>query len=640
MKAVVISNKSQFDKLRELGWEAQEYQVYCDNIRLHAWLRENGISFISLGEELLRDKWDAINAWGCQSMLEWGRRSRQKEYFRELDLPAVLNLFLSYILIPAVKNYHFAQIILEKPGLSGVLIFKTENRRKYPYFSGNVHLNHFLELLGRRRGVPVEEISVYEKENEGYVVPLERAGWSAQVKAWLKGWVNGVYGGFVQPNGRIRVFVKGSIKHLGSCVQALKRRKADVAIYDFEFHREQWAFARAENIPYYIPSCFRAKKGADRKGFADGLVTALRVSLEEAIRERLFVYEGENLGDFVREHVFYGVEDYLWGLMPEAEIFENILASCDVKAWLVDEDYALRGAFLAAFMKARRVAFYCVSHANMAVSFSVPPESRCFSNSTTLVQSMFEKEMYASRGWDPGRIVVTGAPRYDRLLELKKSLRRRPARQRGDKIKLLYAATGLWLYSPDQHGYLGSHSVCFGDYQIPAFRMILEAAKDLPIEMVVKPHSAEAVSSWRRFVRSAAPAITVTEASEDFFKLLVESDAMILSYWSTGLIEAGLAGIPSIFVAPQIDSAVLSEFSKNGYCRLVKTKEELRAELKHLCEGGPERCLSASARVRSDYYLGNNDGKSAGRVVDLILSGGVAGAVEKPAEKQRVLFHV
>ncbi|MBI2095262.1 MAG: hypothetical protein HYT89_03750 [Candidatus Omnitrophica bacterium] len=613
-KFVVLSNGSQYKKFVEAGLRPGDFKVFCDNPRFYSFLDGRGIPFEALDEYLLKTRWSEINAWGCAAVNNWMKACRDARIFSDVDYASVTRLFFSYILIPAVKNREYAGLLLKRRP-DRVLIFQSLNPRKYPYFSGNFFLNYFLDEGCRQARIPETQISVYELENDDSVSPLQRS-LVADVKRGLKKTILSVYGALARANCKMEILAQGSLAHLGPVVRELKRCGRRVAIYDFEFHQNQWNFSRALQIPYWTPSSFGNRSPAEKGESAENVRREFSAALDLAERSGIFVYQDRDFSVFVKTRLLHGIGDYLKRLSREALLYENLIRACSPRAFLVDEDYASRGAFLGAFMKARGVKMFCVSHANLAVSFAVPEESRCFSHSTTFVHSEFEKAMYAARGWDPQKISVTGTPRYDRLSGQSPAARP-PVSATAEKVKFLYPATGIWLHSPDQHGYLGSHFTTWGGFQKPAFRMILEALEGLPAELIVKPHSVESVPLWREFFKELKPAgkARLVPQSADFLTLLKESRGMVLSYWSTGLIESAILRKPTLFVVPEkFESRILDEYAAHGFCRLFRSAADLRKAFEGICRGERSRGPSLSEKDR-EYYLGRNDSQGAARVV-------------------------
>ncbi|MBI3251915.1 MAG: hypothetical protein HYZ52_01155 [Candidatus Omnitrophica bacterium] len=617
MNAVVLSNWSQYQKFLEARHRPGDFEVFCDNPRFYDTLAAQGVPYRVLDEIQMKESWAEINAWGCAQVSRWMKACQAERIFSQVDLASVVRHFFAMTLIPAVKNYRFAQTILSWPGFDRVLVFEPMNKRKFPFFSGNAYLNYFLKEEAGPRGIPVTRLSVYEKENREYVVPVA-PGWNAaaNAKKTLKKIFHLICLRRPRLMRKITVLAHGSLRHLSETIRELRKRGEAIALYDFEFHLEQFLFALKNRIPYLLPDSFGPAGGGDAM-LARRYAVEFKAALALARRMEVFSYEGRDFSDFIERELFYGLEDYCLEWAKRTHLYEKMLETCGLRALVMDEDYALRGSFLAGFMKAKGLKLFCVSHANLGVDFSIPEADRIFHHSWTLVHSEFERDMYAVRGWDPSKFILTGIPRYDRLVRF--SEQKRPWKK--GKIRLLYTATGLWKFSPDQHGYLGCHFVCYGDFQVPAFRVILEAIEGLPIELFIKPHSAESVPYWRAFVRQfkVKNTLHVGNSGDDYFRMLASSDAMILSYWSTGLIEAALCGIPTFFVAsPLFESPVLKQFSGDGYCHLVNDAASLRSKMRTLCQEGPDFFHKGTVRHRPEYYLNFLDGESTRRAAGFI----------------------
>ncbi len=615
--AVVLSHRSQYEAWAGSFPEKKGWRIYCDNPRSFSYLDQKELGYERLEEYGLEERWKEINAWGCAQAAAWRTRKGEKGP----DLGPVFYLWWSHLLVQGIKNYFYAKSILEgRP--SQVVIFRSLIQRRYPSFSGNAYLNYFLETFAREGGVPTVEIEVEGKENLEPILPVLHSRFLLRFKARLKSVLEGIVMARSRPERSIRYLFHGSLKHLGPVMAEFRRRRLELALYDSEFHLEQYRFARKAGISYLIPTSFPSRKGRDREELRGEIRNEVSQALHRSHEEGYFVFDGFNFGQFFKDCVFPTMDNYFLTLADRANQYESILKSMELEALIVDENYALKGSFLTAYFESRGVKTFCVSHANSAMDFQVPPDARVFGHSITFTQSEFEKSMFQARGWDPERIKVLGMPRYDRLLDMNGRLNGRPRGVMQGKLRLLYCATGIWLHSPDQMGYLGTHIQTYGGIQIPALEITLEAIKDRPVELVIKPHSFEAVPSYHRFIRERKPAvrITIRKHSDDFFRLLVSSDAMIIAYWSTALIESALCRIPTIFVDTKPYRAeTLYRFAAKGYLRIVRTAEELERELDSLSALGPRAYQDQFEREEVDYFLGPQDRCNSKRVTDYIV---------------------
>jgi hypothetical protein len=96
---------------------------------------------------------------------------------------------------------------------------------------------------------------------------------------------------------------------------------------------------------------------------------------------------------------------------------------------------------------------------------------------------------------------------------------------------------------------------------------------------------------------------------------------MLISYWSTALIEAGLIGLPVYFVnLDALFGVALDSFSREGFCNIVRSKKELNKAIKKLCEAkGNAVSLNVIDREKRFQYLGFEDANNTTRVVDSIM---------------------
>lgn len=620
---VVLSNFSQYEAFLKKGCDLAKFRVFCDNTRFYNSLEQKGIPYEALDEFEIQDRWKKINEWGCQAACGWIRSSRGGGFFKGIDFPSVVYHLFSRVLIQMLKNFSYAKLLMERCRPSTIVVFETALRPSFPDFYGNRFLNHFIERQAMKKGMLVEKISVIgEKAPEyvpNYFSKITRLiRWS---RSRSKRMMEKSYGTWVKPNLGGAFLAYGSLKHLGPVIQALKKKGGKVVLYEPEFHQSQREFARREGIPYLISACFPNRSFVSPQQWIQEAHAAILQSLDEAIQRGNFVFEEEDFGPFVKEEIFATLKDWLAPLASRFNDCENVLGAKKILGVLVDDDFGHKGGFWAAFCRMKGIPVYCVSHANLAVDFCVPPKSRGFNQSTTFVHSEFEKKFYEARGWEGSQIVVTGAPRYDRLFGWS-----HPSTKKRSKgpFKLLLCATSLWPHSPNQRGYLGSNIATYSGVQMPASRAILETVKNYPLQLMIKPHSLEPVPLWERLVKEMKMQnqVVITRASDDIFKLYQECDAMILSYWSTALIETALLRLPTIFVdLCGLYGDSLNDFASQGFCQLVRSQEALERTLRELClKKQPPMQLELSEEVR-EYYLGKREGNAASRVAETILDG-------------------
>lgn len=616
-RLVVLSNKTQHEAFFRSHPGAADTRIVCDNAKFYDFLKAGGVAFEALDEFSLKDRWAEINAWACGRAAGWGEAAKQAGFWKEVNFSSVIYMHFSYILAQMLKNYCYANFLLRQFVPSVVTVFESSTKRSYPFFSGNFFLNHFLEQASLQKGVEVERIPLAESETLRSLQPDPTPPYRRRLMAAVKKLLQIFYARIARPR-RSDVIVYGALRHVGDLVRELKNRNLCPALYDTEFRFDQWRFAAAIGIPYFVPECFSRKNDAPKVTPGARMAAEASQAFEYCCAKGFFMFDEEDFGPFIHGHIFPGIHGYVESLGAQALQYDKIFQSCEPKALLVDEDFGQRRSFMTAYAKSHGIQNFCLSHATVALDFKVPAESRLFAKSITFVQSEFEKSTYEAKGWKADQIAVTGLPRLDRLVKLSKRLEQ--TNQSGVK-KLLYCAATFWPHDPDQWGYLGCHIECYADMELPVFRRLLEAAQGLPLEIIVKPHSFESVASWRQFLakeRPLASRVTLAPHSADFFDLLIGSDGMILSYWSTALIECAIAYRPAFFLnfRPAISPA-LENYEAAGLCRIIRDTNRLQAELEAFCEGKNAREAAPDEKRR--FYLGWQDGRSVMRVADQVL---------------------
>jgi len=336
-----------------------------------------------------------------------------------------------------------------------------------------------------------------------------------------------------------------------------------------------------------------------------------------------FDFEGRDLKGFVKKLVLGDLMPYLEELSRNRRQFGRLFElGGGTSAVVVDEDYGDRGAPFAGCAAERGLPLVCVSHANMDVDFEVPASGRKFGPSETLVNSPFEKFMYASRGWDESRIHVLGTPRYDRLAGLVGKETGKAEKNPRTEKKILFCAATPWMQSPDDLGHLGCHVTCLGEIQNRVFISTLKALHGLPCEVWLKVHDYETEPMWRRLAErhGSGEKIFFRRAHEDFMGLVSACDAMVLGYWSTAMIEAGFCRKPVFYLDDAgIKNGVVRRFAEAGFCRLLQSERELRQAFVDdvFVDAQPARVLPDESRT--DYYIGCRDGQSSARAAGFIL---------------------
>jgi CDP-glycerol glycerophosphotransferase (TagB/SpsB family) len=609
-KAIVISNESQWQAFKQMEGD-HSWSIFCDSPAFEVRLQQEKVSYQLLDEFLLKEKWAEINSWGCAKAAGWCGATKMAGIFSEVDLASTIYLFFSLFLVQMLKNYHFAKHILDR-SYDEVVISETSQRKKYPQFSGNAYLNVFLHELAVRSGYSTKRIVLFESAQDNPRIPIKR-----RLQNQLRKGIERMYSWITPKTASCELLSFGSLRHLASTLIALKQRGLNVCLYDFEFHFEQFAFAKKNNIPYVVPSCLKTRHPHVDE-FSNRCVTELNRAIDHPVSDDFFNYDGYYFKEFIREHIFNNTGDYFKRIALESENYEALFESFAIENVLVDEDYALRGAYFAAFTKARHKKVFCISHANPTLACFVPENSRKFSQSLTFVQSQHEKEMYAARGWNPENILVTGTPRYDPLCQ-----KRDQEKKSNSSFKLLYAAnTDLKAQKADDYGYLGSHLGSFKSISWPSVQSILKAIEFEPsIELIFKPHNFESAQKWKRIIVELKPKnkITIINRSIGIHELFSEADAVILSYWTTVIVETMLYGLPTIYLdLKDFTGPILETLDAANFIEVARSTEELKEKLKMLINNKKKNKQKPGDSDLFEYYFGRRDGESTSRVADTI----------------------
>ena len=613
MKAIVLSNQKQFKKFEGLRLSPNEALVFCDNERLYAFLKDRNLRFEKLDEFLLKDQWEEINQWGIGNAAEWIRICRDKGHFNAYDYPSVIFLWFSVLLISAVKNFLYVRHMVEKYKIDEFYFFDGEVDEKYPELAGNVTLNYFIRDVATMEGFKIHLLDLCQVKE-----PLfESASIATKLKRFMRSVVQKIYGAAIRPRRGYEVMAFGTLRHLASTMLQLKKSGCKICFYDDQFHFEHLCFSIKAGIPYFLPSCFSLDLKAERESSLRGAAAEMVASLVHPDCANLFLYKTYNFKNFIKKKIFGTMDDYLVRLSKEEAIYRQATKALGFTGVLLDEDFNAH-SFFAEFMKRSDVKNFCISHASYAIDCIVPEKSRCFSQSYTFVLGEHEKDAYVDRGWDPTKIVVTGTPRYDRLV----SLTSNPPAKTDRITRVLFCGAFLWPYSPDALNVIGCDIYTYRYFQVLALRTLLRAARDLPLSIIVKPHYSEDEALWKDFVKDAQPncQVRVTKASEDFSDLLAQCNAMVLCAWSATLMEAGIARVPVFYVdSNQLESRQVNLLKKCGLCHIVQNAFDLEMALKSLCERKSLKVEPRKLSSAQEYYLGDLSGQASSRVAKFIL---------------------
>jgi len=212
------------------------------------------------------------------------------------------------------------------------------------------------------------------------------------------------------------------------------------------------------------------------------------------------------------------------------------------------------------------------------------------------------------------RIIITGSPRHDCLVDLPKSEVKSKRAILGvpEKSAMVVLASTYFLKTHDK----------YSDPKIrrAMIRAVFEAADKTPqILLIVKPHPVENVRETQSLYGKSQNIIFV-ERESDIQELIRICDAFI-SFGSTATIDALIAD--KLTICPIFLGWVFSDIFKNSGATLVpKSKEEIISIFRMIANGSDHNVKANLEPARQDFlkrYVYRTDGMAAARIENLAL---------------------
>ncbi|GEM_PF-1610677 len=617
MKAVVLGNQKQYEALIREGYSIRDLKIFCDTPAFFGFLEQQNIPYTPVDEELIREQWGEINAWCCEKALGWSSPSILREYFSEIEMDMAMFLRLSYNLGIIVRNSLFARWILRKEQWDEVIIFEGEDVRPFPYLRGNVILNRILKQECVKANIKAlslriaDESPVHKGSLKGQVKKITARIYSAIMRKKISEKRQGLKD--------LTFIACGALNHLRPVLLDLLKKDSHVALFDFDFNLAQLRFALKNKITYLTKECLPAVEDGQSPFDWPGWDRFF----SQLTRTDYFTYRDMDLGASIYSLVLSRTREYCDLVSSFYSAFKSLESHFPADGLILDEDIAINRSFLAACYKSWGKRIFCTSHGFFPINFSVRPFLRRFALSTTLVNSDYEAELYAERGWNPAMIRVTGVPRYDELAAMIPNPKNARRHGRG-VLKILYCASNIRPYTPDRLSYLGIHKYICDVFTKQCLGDLIAYIHDKPIKLVIKPHRIDDFGEWQAFVNShrTAGQITLVPGKTYFFDLLAESDIMVSGHWSTGIIESLKLGIPTVVQDYSTGAVAYEAYARNPLCKVVGDYSQLAEAMDSIIAGfdDVQRQALINEAVGYEYLLGRNDGLNTSRVVDEILS--------------------
>jgi hypothetical protein len=211
------------------------------------------------------------------------------------------------------------------------------------------------------------------------------------------------------------------------------------------------------------------------------------------------------------------------------------------------------------------------------------------------------KDILIKRGGDPDKIVVTGQPRFDILVNKKY-----------DK-KLIYEKLNI----NREKGIVFFASTDLSDTEKEmTVRGLFEAMKDFPDkQLVIKPHPSDDGEMFEDMIRELDPNAIIVYS--DLYELLHACD-VLLTTWSTVGLEAILIDKP-VIVINLMDIAAASTYVEKGAALEAKNAKDIKRTLKMVLYD--PKTIEEMKINRKKYvmdYTYKSDGKASERVAQLI----------------------
>lgn len=618
MVLAVVSNPRQYKALRK-SKRLSGSKIICDNLSFQGFLRERKVDFELLEESLLKEQWDAINVWACDRALNWDALlGNNKSLFDGIELNQALYVHFSYYLIAILKNYLYAEYLCTTYKPEEVIVFLSDFRPRFPAFDGNYLLNLFLKNLSARFNYTVHCFNVAGKPRKQSRQALKRL---------IKFFIQWVYFLCSRPISKKGEFIAcGSLKHLADVIQGIRQQGSSLMLFDFSFHLEQMLFCLKRHIPYLVSAFLRNASNKPINTYQDDFMYVIDCWQ----KSRWFTFQARDLTDMLCAELRPSSGHYLKKIMREAALYSRIFKLLKPQALITDEDWSPTHGFMCAFFKSRGTKTFCVSHGYGYQRFSLEQSKRRFFLTETLVNSEFERSLFACRGWDKAHIHVTGSPKYDRLLSIKEAY----VVPRNTKPTILFCGTTPRDYTLNQVSYIGVMQFQRGEYMRSSLKCVLEAVAGFDVRLVIRPHPSDTAVAkslginekklWAELVTpyGAHRDVVISDVRVPFHELLAGCNAMIIGYWSQTIVEALLVGVPTLVLNPcGITDGF--PFACEGLCEASSDFSHLKDFIRRVYSDFKSRGKLVSPSTPPEkraFYLGNTDRANAQRAVKMIFA--------------------
>jgi len=218
------------------------------------------------------------------------------------------------------------------------------------------------------------------------------------------------------------------------------------------------------------------------------------------------------------------------------------------------------------------------------------------------VMGEFAKNLLVSEGIDPKKIVITGQPRFDDIVEKKKKMnnKRLGTRKRVVVTTEPFVETMLWT-----------------EKQRENFILTIVNTLDTDTELVIKLHPVEKLEDYKQILEGLQYRATVCRDT-DLYELLSVAD-LVISVASTTALESIMLDKPVIII-DLFNTFEYSPYVQYGVAIGVYKEENILPAVRNVLYNDHARKKLAEARKKFVYehaYI--QDGKASERVANLIV---------------------
>jgi hypothetical protein len=225
----------------------------------------------------------------------------------------------------------------------------------------------------------------------------------------------------------------------------------------------------------------------------------------------------------------------------------------------------------------------------------------------TAVMGEAVRELYLAAGIAPEAVVATGLPRLDALCG--------PPGVGRDAARAHLGfgrAVPLCLFAPDP--------VAYGPLGDWMWAQLARFLADETLDVLVRPHPADGLDAHEAAAARVPPGRHVRVSRwPDSGSALAACDALVCAL-STLALEALIVDRPVILLLPDPAAAAKLHYVREGCVAVATTAEELRRAWSDALDPQAGRRLQERRRLFLERYACGADGRSAGRVRDLVGS--------------------